>query len=361
MRTMHLNKLAIVLCIAAFALIMPQLAQAAGTAANTTISNTATVSYVVSGVTQSAVSGSTSFKVDIKVNQTVKNITGSNIVAGQTGTTAVMVFTVTNNGNATQNYALSAVALGNTMNNIRFYKDNNNNGLVDGGDTLYADATTFGSLASDATYTVLLVADAPATGWTQTNGNTAPYALVAQTTNAGTTTVTTQPGGAAGSGTAVVFADAAGTSPSDVLHDGQHSATGTFTVSTATIAVTKTSVVYSDPINGTSSPKAIPGAVLTYTVQVSNTGSQPATSVAISDNLNTEITNGHIAFNTAFLDGSNNCGAGLGVVVNTVCKTNTNDGDGVDFGITGANTVTVSGLTIPASSSATIKYQVVIQ
>jgi len=360
MRTMHLNKLAIVLFIAAFALIMPQLAQAAGTAANTTISNTATVSYMVSGVTQSAVSGSTSFKVDIKVNQTVKNITGSNIVAGQTGTTAVLVFTVTNNGNATQNYALSPVATsGNTMNNIRFYKDNNNNGLVDGGDTLYADATTFGSLASDATYTVLLVADAPATGWTQTNGSTAPYALVAQTTNAGTTTVTTQPGGAAGSGTAVVFADAAGTS--DALHDGQHSATGTYTVSTATIAVTKTSVVYSDPINGTSSPKAIPGAVLTYTVQVSNTGAQPATSVTISDNLNTEITAGHIAFNTAFLDGSNNCGAGLGIVVNTVCKTNTNDGDGADFNLTGADTVTVSGLTIPAGNSATIKYQVVIQ
>jgi hypothetical protein len=83
--------------------------------------------------------------------------------------------------------------------------------------------------------------------------------------------------------------------------------------------------------------------------------------VTISDNLNTEITAGHIAFNTAFLDGSNNCGAGLGIVVNTVCKTNTNDGDGADFNLTGADTVTVSGLTIPAGNSATIKYQVVIQ
>ena len=40
-----------------------------------------------------------------------------------------------------------------------------------------------------------------------------------------------------------------------------------------TLAVTKVSSVISDPVNGTSNPKAIPGALIEYLITVSNTGS----------------------------------------------------------------------------------------
>ena len=52
-----------------------------------------------------------------------------------------------------------------------------------------------------------------------------------------------------------------------------------------TVAVTKVSSVVSDPINGTGSPKAIPGAVVEYLISVTNTGDEPADpdSVLVTD------------------------------------------------------------------------------
>jgi uncharacterized repeat protein (TIGR01451 family) len=43
----------------------------------------------------------------------------------------------------------------------------------------------------------------------------------------------------------------------------------------APLTVVKASQVYSDPVNGTTSPKAIPGGFLTYTITVANPGSGP--------------------------------------------------------------------------------------
>lgn len=67
------------------------------------------------------------------------------------------------------------------------------------------------------------------------------------------------------------------------------------------ITVTKTSVVLSDPIKGTTNPKAIPQAILRYTITVTNTGngSTDLDSVRISDQLPAETT-----LFTGDLDGS---------------------------------------------------------
>jgi uncharacterized repeat protein (TIGR01451 family) len=54
--------------------------------------------------------------------------------------------------------------------------------------------------------------------------------------------------------------------------------------------LTKTSVVISDPINGTTNPKAIPGAVVEYTIRLVNTGSASATNVTVTDTLPTDTT-----------------------------------------------------------------------
>jgi fimbrial isopeptide formation D2 family protein/uncharacterized repeat protein (TIGR01451 family) len=59
---------------------------------------------------------------------------------------------------------------------------------------------------------------------------------------------------------------------------------GTFKI-TPSLSVLKSAQTYSDPYNGTTNPKAIPGAMMLYTVQVTNTsyGSVDANSTVITD------------------------------------------------------------------------------
>ena len=56
--------------------------------------------------------------------------------------------------------------------------------------------------------------------------------------------------------------------------------------------VLKTVVVESDPINGTTNPKAIPGAILLYTITVTNNGdgSSDEDTIRISDTLDANTT-----------------------------------------------------------------------
>ncbi|UKK86211.1 proprotein convertase P-domain-containing protein [Sphingopyxis sp. BSN-002] len=53
----------------------------------------------------------------------------------------------------------------------------------------------------------------------------------------------------------------------------------------ANLLIAKTSSVVSDPVNGTTDPKAIPGATMRYCLLVTNNGSATATSVVVSDPL----------------------------------------------------------------------------
>jgi uncharacterized repeat protein (TIGR01451 family) len=86
----------------------------------------------------------------------------------------------------------------------------------------------------------------------------------------------------------IVFADAAGVN--DALHDGKHSDNDAYKVVTAKIDVTKFSCVVSDPINGTTNPHRIPGAVVRYAIDVNNTGSAAATNASLSDTLSGNLT-----------------------------------------------------------------------
>ncbi|MFM9863121.1 MAG: hypothetical protein ACKVRO_05900 [Micropepsaceae bacterium] len=267
--------------VATAAFLLPQSAQAAGTAAGTTVSNTATVNFNVGGVPQTAVTGSATFVVDDKVNLTVTNNSGATVVPGSTN--QVLAFTLQNTGNKTHGYSLAAsLGSGITMNNVRIYRDVNGDGNFDGGDTLYTGGTNAGDLAADAIMRLLIVSDTPVGA---TNGQVSNYQLIATTLNAGTTTVTAHDNAIADDKDTqqVVFADAAGPGAGDIVRDGKHSATGTYTVSTATLTVTKTSTVVSDPFNGTTNPKRIPGAVVRYSIVVTNTGAANATNVVVRD------------------------------------------------------------------------------
>ncbi|MEQ1687306.1 MAG: proprotein convertase P-domain-containing protein [Sphingopyxis sp.] len=64
----------------------------------------------------------------------------------------------------------------------------------------------------------------------------------------------------------------------------------TFCRPVAALSITKTSTVISDPINGATDPKMIPGAVVEYCILASNAGSGTTTNVVITDTLPANVT-----------------------------------------------------------------------
>lgn len=260
-------------------------AQAVNTPSGSIITNMAIIQYEIGGVGQAPVSGSTSFTVDNKINLVVTRIVDATVVPGSAN--QAIAFAVTNLGNGAQRYALSIVSRVTDsfdMNNVRIYRDNGSvPGLWDAGDALYADAGTFGDIASGATLTVLVVGDTPAT---QTNGETAVYDLLATTVDAGTTNVTTQTPGPDTAGIDAVFVEPAGSAAGDGAREGRHSAFGTFTIADVNVVVNK-SVTIMDQFGGT---QPLPGATLRYTITVSVSGAGTANGVVITDPIPADTT-----------------------------------------------------------------------
>lgn len=294
---------------------------ATGTQAGLSVNNTASVSYSVGGVAQAPVaSNNATFLVDRKANVMVAELGGAATLVAFGQANQVTTFTVTNTTNATQDFRLFALNTGIgaqtqlghtdnfTLNNIRVFVDVNGNGIYDAAtDT----ATYIDELAPDATKTVFVVADIPASG---PAGGIAGVELTAVVAAGGT-------GGSLGADLTqtlldtpglvdTVFADGAGYA--DLVRDGRFSAGDEYNVTGVTAQVTKTSVVISDPLNGLIAPKAIPGAVIEYCIQVKNIGSQPLTGVTVTDNIpanttylaNSTYVGGNVLLGACLFDGA---------------------------------------------------------
>jgi len=338
MRKLYRHQLILAMALAAW-FSAGEMAQAAGTPAGTTITNNVTVGFVLSGVSQS-ISTSNSFVVDRLVNVTATNNSNPSVTPNQLN--VPMSFRVTNTGNASQRYALQVVSRVTDsfdMNNVRIFLDNNNDGSLDGGDTLYADAGSFGDLVSDASLTVMIVADTPGT---VVNGQTAVYDLVATSVDAGTLTVSVQTAGPNSAGVDTVFIDSAGSAAGDAARDGKHSAAGTFTVGVpSTVSMNKTVLVL-DQWGGN---LPIREATLRYTITTTVTGGGTAQNVVVSD---------PIPVNTTYTAGT--------LRLNNVLLTDIADADAGDVGATTLNTVTVKlGNLTSASPVQTIVFDVKIQ
>ncbi|HEX5184060.1 MAG TPA: hypothetical protein VFW19_13045 [Allosphingosinicella sp.] len=311
-------------------------ASAAGTTAGTTITNTVTVDYKVGGVSQNQVSASASFTVDRKINLTVAQIgsTTTSVSPGQTA--AVTAFSVTNASNAPLDFALAVsqpsggtAAHGGTDNfnvsNVKMYIDTNNNGVYDPGtDT---QITFLDEVAADASKTVFVVADVPLG---RSTGDVADVRLTATAAESGTAgslgATVTQTAGANTAGMDTVFADT--NANGNVAGDGAAFADDDYTVLAAALTATKTSLIISDPINGTTNPKMIPGAVVQYCIAVSNgAGSATASNVSLSDTLPAATTylssfgiklNGTVTGSTCNADGTTGGAFASGVVSGTL-------------------------------------------
>ena len=371
--------------LASLALSAAENASAIGTLSGISVDNRATVEYAVGATTQPVIESSpagntttgagngldTSFLVDNRVDLTVAEFSGGYTVVASGGTSEVLVYTVANTGNTVQDFSLAATDLAGGADPfggvdnfdaaaIGIFVDANNDGLYDAGDT----ATYIDELAADDDVEVFVVRNIGV----RANGDISAVILTAQVAQGGVATtqgadILTDDAAAADlPGTVqIVFGDGA-SDGGDVIRNGRFGDTDAYRVGAAQITVAKSSAVISDPINLGVNPKAIPGAVVEYTVTISNdaAASAAATNVQVTDSLNAEITALTVAFD------ANGYGAAAGMQVTSpniaggVATALSNAAD-LDQGDFTANVVTVGGISLLAGESATVRFRVVIQ
>lgn len=351
-----------------------QSAMAAGTDVGVSIANRATVNYSVGNIAQTPIESSplgnsvpgvgqgenTTFVVDRRVFISVADVADTaTTVPGATG--VVRTFTVTNTSNAPLGFnligtnvaavddfdvsALSVFVDSAGAQPIGTYIAGTYSALDDTG-------TSIASLGEDQSVTVFIVATMPNN---VVDSDTATVNLQAIATEPTASTY-----GAPGTDIVeTVGADTAGVDTvfGDSDNDGMENDTSVYTISSATLTVTKAVDVISDDFNGVSpNAKAIPGAVLEYAIQVANNGGAIAEDVGLSDPVpaNTTLSTG--AYGGAGADVQIEVSGGA----TTTCTIAT-DGDGCSV-VAGA--LTIAGANrpdIPAGQSATIRFRVTIQ
>src|SRR4029450_11024358 len=131
----------------------------------------------------------------------------------------------------------------------------------------------------------------------------------------------TETAGANTAGVDTVFADT--NVDGNTARNGIHFDEDDYTVLAAALSATKTSRVISDPLNGTTNPKMIPGAVVEYCIAGSTGGGANETHAAIPDNL---------PATTPYL-------AAFGIFVNGTVTAGTCNADGTAGGSFAAGTV----------------------
>jgi len=346
-------------------------AQAAGTVAGTAITNLATVNYSVGGVAQPVIESSptgnttagagkgtaTQFLVDNKVNLSVVETDQlpANTSPGltKTGTAnAVAVFKLTNTGNNPQGYIFTVTqpATGTSLfGHASSYTAPNATAVVSNAACTSATTTTptyagetataVSTLAPDACVYVMVTADTPAG---LPNGAAAIVTLTATTTTAGTATPVVATATADDpTKVDIVLADSANAvhGLTQVAGDGKAFDEDEYFVVAPALTVTKTETTVSDPVNGTTNPKAIPGATMSYTVTVANaTGSAIATNVVIADAVPANCT----------------------YVPNTVTLNGVAVADGTAYSAGPPATVSVTSASLAAGATATLVFRVTI-
>lgn len=274
-------------------------ALAAGTQAGTVIQNDVSVGYTVSGVSQTAQTASTTVTVDRKVNMTITRSNGSAIVVAPKQVRAVTPFRLDNLSNDTLDFVVAASqlsgggsAFGVGTDNFdvtgpAVYQDNGSGSYEFGVDQLI---THVDELAPDAFTLLFIVADVPdgrATGDVASVRLTATAAEGNGVGSAGA--VLSQTSGANTAGKDTVFADGAGSG--DSANDGQFAEINDYRVTTAALTIAKSSTVISDPVNLTTTPKAIPGAIVEFCVAISNAaGGSSATGLTVNSPIAAEMT-----------------------------------------------------------------------
>jgi len=269
------------------------------TDAGAIVSNVATVTYEVEGVVQEdEANDPATFTVDRVILIDVTAVADDDVAPAATG--QALEYTVTNDSNDTIDLVLAASNVGTgddfNANGLAIYQDDlvngTDQGIYDVEDDLVA-GNRLTNVAEGDVITIFVVSSIPNSA-TVDDGDTADVVLMAtayDTAGEGGAIIVETGDGAPNDEDVeeTVFGDPDGTfddggGDTDDAEDGRDSDTATYTVATASIAVTKSSTVISDPFNGVSAnAKAIPGAVIEYCILVTNSGGTQADNISVTD------------------------------------------------------------------------------
>lgn len=315
------------LVIASASIIFAQPAKAAGTAAGTTISNTASATYTDGGGNPVNVpSNQVDIRVDEILNVTVVSADPGDVAAAPGATNQILSFTVTNTGNGSEAFRLSPInAIGGDN-----FDPATTSLVIDNGDGVYNAATDTvyiaGSndpvLAPDTSVKIFVLSTVPGSA---TDGQRGATDLTATAVTGSGTPGTSFAGQGQGGGDAVVGATTA-----------LGRAGGFYIVNAATVTFVKSAAVL-DPFGGS---KAVPGAVITYTLVATVSGSGSLNNLAAGD---------PIPANTTYLPNS--------ITSQSAPLSDATDADAGEFA---ANRVTVRFGNVPGGQTRTVTFKVTI-
>jgi len=325
-------------------LFVPQISWSAGTPANTIISNSVTVNYEIGGIAQPPATSSASFSVDEIIYPLLTWQDAAPVSVNTPGVNDALTFLLKNDGNGTESFSLTRTngplpipptnytPLDGTVGSI-FLENNLQAGFQPTGanaDTGYIPGTNDPNLAADATLIIYVVSDTPAVA-NNINGEVLLAAASLTAGAAGSAPGTSLPGLGDGGVVAVVGSNGA-----------QTSSIGSYVTSGLGVTVNKSIASVVDPNGGS---VVMPNAVITYQIMAVLSGSGTATNLVITDPLPAE---------TSYVPNS--------IIMDGAPQTDAVDPptDNSDFGITNANTVTVSLGNVAAPATHVITFRATI-
>lgn len=254
--------------VSACMVVLPGAAHASGVAAGTLIQNTASATYTSGSASGTVSSNTVTVKVDELLDVAVAGLTSTPAVAGSSN--VVLIYSVTNTGNGPEAFdiAVNAAVAGNDFDAVvqQVVIDSNGNGTYDPGiDTVLATGSPTPAIAPDAALAVFVIVSLPGTA---ADGDTSQVQLTATSTTGSGTPGTVFAGQGDGGGDAVVGSSTATQSDNDAL-----------IASLASVALTKAASIV-DPFGGS---QPVPGAVVTYTLTATVSGTGQADSLHITD------------------------------------------------------------------------------
>jgi len=363
------------LSILASALLLGQQALALGTDAGTTVSNTASVAYDVGLISQTAIESSpagnsvpgsgvaTTFLVDRRVSFTlIETSLGPTTPVAPGDNNVVASFTLVNTSNAIMDFDLSvadlsaAVFLNPDTTNLGNYRIRAANGQgVNGVPDLGSDLAYVDELAEEGVVVIYVFADAPGTVLNGQYANIRLTATAADDAGAVATPDVLDPD---------LLEDPGVDDPTEIEtvfgdtdNDGFEEADDSYEIiSAAALEITKIAAVFSAPFGN---DKAVPGAIIEYTITIDNTGgASAATNVVITDLIDSDVTYQTGVYNGNVSDISFDSGASF-------CIADLADANADGCSLDGAGNLTVGDLvllpiTVAPTTSLTIQFRVLI-